>query len=286
VNGGYEVRKSWILGAVAAAAILAGAGYLAFGPDGSQTTPVVATTTPATTPVTPAAPAQAQAEPAQAQTPQAQTTPAETTPAPTEPAATATAESQPVQAEQVVLADATVQVELYPDDRIMGSKDAPITIVEYASLTCPHCAAFNKEVMPQLKSEYIDKGQVRLVYRDYPLDGPGLQAAQVAQCVKDDARYFAMIDTLFKLQRSWADSDDVPGSLAKIAALAGLDKGTVDKCLADQEIKDKIIARRSEAEAKFDVSSTPTFVVNGKVLKGAQTLEMLQAEFKDMLPKG
>jgi protein-disulfide isomerase len=291
VNGGYEVRKSWILGAVAAAAILAGAGYLAFAPDGSQTTPVVATSTPATTtstpattPVTPVVPAQAPAEPAQtAATP---TETVQTQSALTEPATAETVQGQPAQPEQAVLADATVQVELYPDERVLGSKDAPITLVEYASLTCPHCAAFSKEVMPQLRSEYIDKGQVRYVYRDFPLDGPGLQAAQVAQCVKDDGRYFALIDTFFKLQSSWAESDDVPGALAKIAALAGLDKGTVDKCIADEEIKGKIIARRSEAEEKFDVRSTPSFVINGQVVKGAQTIEMLQDIFKDMLPKG
>jgi protein-disulfide isomerase len=244
------VRNSWIVGAVAAAAVLVvAAGYVAFGPTGSRTPAPVAASTPA--------------------------------PAPAPAADQATGQPQPI-----VLADATASVELYPDDRILGSKDAPITMIEYASLTCPHCAEFSKVVVPQLRSEYIDKGVVKLVYRDYPLDGEALQAASVAQCVQDDKRYFALIETFFKLQRDWSSAQDVPAALAKIAGLAGLDKATVDKCLADKVVQSKIAARRAEAETKFDVNSTPTFVINGKVFKGVQTMDMLQATFKDMLPKG
>jgi protein-disulfide isomerase len=242
------VRKSWIVGAVAAAAVLVvGAGYFAFGPAGSRTAAPVAASTPAPAPA----------------------------------ADQAAARPQPI-----VLADATAPVELYPDDRILGSKDAPITMIEYASLTCPHCAEFSKVVVPQLRSEYIDKGVVKLVYRDYPLDGEALQAASVAQCVQDDKRYFALIETFFKLQRDWSSAQDVPAALAKIAGLAGLDKATVDKCVDDKVVQSKIAARRAEAETKFDVNSTPTFVINGKVFKGVQTMDMLQATFKDMLPKG
>ncbi|MBX6323875.1 MAG: DsbA family protein [Rhodospirillaceae bacterium] len=243
------MRKYWVSGAVAAVVVLGGAGHLAVRPAGPH-------------------------GPAPDAAPGAQT------------AAQDQAVARAAAAPQTLLADAAVQAELYPDDRILGSKDAPITMIEYASLTCPHCAAFETQVMPQLKSDYIDKGQVRFVYRDFPLDGAALQAAQLAQCATDDQRFFALVDTLFKLQHEWGLSDDVPGALAKIGALAGMDKATVDKCLADQELKAKILARRGDAETKFDVNSTPTFVINGRVLRGVQTIDMLQALFKELLPKG
>src|SRR5262249_22667001 len=106
------------------------------------------------------------------------------------------------------------------------------------------------------------------------------------QCVKDDKRYFALIETLFKLQDDWLGSKDVPAALTKIAGLAGLDKDTVAKCIDDKDMLDKLGQRLKEGEEKYGVNSTPTFVINGKVFKGVQTMDMLQATFKDMLPKG
>jgi protein-disulfide isomerase len=238
------VRKSWIVGALAAVLVLAGAAYFAFGPGSSAT---------------PEAPAPAAGQPA-----------AE----PAQPAGGGT-----------VLADATVAVELGPDDHILGNPDAPITMIEYSSLSCPHCAAFHATVLPELKSEFIDKGQVRLVYRDFPLNWPALQAAQLIRCTSDNTRFYGLVETLFKLQEDWSTSSDVPASLAKIGALAGMDKATVDACLADESLKDKILAGRKEAEDKFKIGSTPTFVINGRVAKGVD-MPALREMFKEMLPKG
>jgi protein-disulfide isomerase len=261
-----EVRRSWILGVVGAA-VIAVAGYAALAPDATRVadTPAAMATAPASDPVTATA---------------------ETTPAATAEPTTAEAGPAPEAAQPIVLADATVPVELYADDRILGKADAPITMIEYASLTCPHCAAFQEQVVPALKTEYIDQGLVRLVYRDYPLDFPALQAAQLARCAKDDTKFFGLIDTLFKLQHDWGLSKDVPGALAKIGALAGMDKATVDKCLADDALKNTILERRQEAETKYGINSTPTFIVNGQILKGVHTIESLRETFRDMLPKG
>ena len=206
---------------------------------------------------------------------------------PAETAATPQSSPAPESSAQapVLLADATVAAELYPDDKVLGSADAPITIIEYASLTCPHCAAFHAQVLPQLKTEHIDKGEVRLVYRDFPLDGAGLQAAQLARCAPDDKRYFGLIDTLFKLQGQWSSASDPTAALTQIGALAGMNKETVDACFANEELNKTIITRRQEAEAKFGVRSTPTFVINGQVYTGGQTLEMLQEIFKEQSSK-
>lgn len=186
----------------------------------------------------------------------------------------------------VVLADATQPTDLYPDDRILGSVDAPITIIEYASLTCPHCAAFHNTVLPDLKAQHIDKGEVRLVYRDFPLDGAALKAAQLARCAPDDKRYFGIIDTLFKLQSQWSHTADPTTALIQIGALAGMNKETVEACFANEELLNTIVTRRQEAEAKYGVRSTPTFVVNGQVYPGGQTLEMFEEIFREHTPKG
>ena len=131
---------------------------------------------------------------------------------------------------------------IYDDDRILGSPDAPITIIEYSSLTCPHCASFHKDTLPQLKEEWIETGRARLVYRHFPFDGLGLRAALVANCMEGNL-HFVFLDALFKGQEKWARSQDPIGSLARIAGLAGMDKATFDRCIADQEEMKMILER-------------------------------------------
>jgi protein-disulfide isomerase len=158
-------------------------------------------------------------------------------------------------------------------DLWIGSANAPYTIVEYASMTCPHCGQFQTQVMPQLKTKYIDTGKARYVLREFPLDGLALAAFMLARCSGDD-RYYAMVDALFQTQETWA----VPGGdgkerLLKIARQAGISKEQFDKCLGDKELFNKIVQTREIAHEKFQVDSTPTFFVNGKRLSGDHQLK-------------
>jgi protein-disulfide isomerase len=158
-------------------------------------------------------------------------------------------------------------------DMSLGKADAPVTIVEYASMTCPHCAHFHEATYPELKKRYIDTGKVRFVFREFPLDPLAAGAAMLARCAGKD-KYFPIIETLFQQQRQWAVEKPIPPLLA-IAKQAGFTEQSFNACLADQKMLDAINAERSRAADKFGVNSTPTLFVNGKVHKGGATIEDL-----------
>jgi protein-disulfide isomerase len=162
-------------------------------------------------------------------------------------------------------ADVPVQT---PDDRVIGKADAPITIFEFFSLTCPHCAEFEDETYPKVKSEWIDTGKAKIVYRDYPLDQNALKAAVVARCAPPD-RYAAFVQALFQQQTVWGVQKDPTDSLKKIAALGGVGADQFDKCIADDDLQKSIVAEEYEAQQKYGVDSTPTFFINGKKVVGA-----------------
>ena len=169
-------------------------------------------------------------------------------------------------------------------DRILGSPEAPITIIEYASMTCPHCASFHADTLPTIKKNWIETGKARLVYRDFPLDGLALRAAALATCVEGD-RYFSFIDTLFRGQQSWARAQDPLGALAKIARLAGMNQETFDGCIGDNATLDRILQQRVEATEAFDIQSTPSFIVNGKKVEGARTTQQFEQVLEAADPK-
>jgi protein-disulfide isomerase len=159
------------------------------------------------------------------------------------------------------------------EDIVLGKPDSPVTIVEYASMTCPHCAQFHTAVLPQLKTKYFDNGQAKLILREFPLDGLAVAAFMLARCAGPD-RYYPMVGALFETQGTWA----VPGTEGKdklllIARQAGFSKEKFDQCLADKELFNKIVAVRQRANDKFQVDSTPTFFVNGKRMKGDHQLK-------------
>ncbi len=166
-------------------------------------------------------------------------------------------------------ADATV---VDDDDRFLGPAEAPVTIIEYSSLTCPHCASFHKDTLPQIKKLWIDAGRARLVFRHYPLDGLALRAAAVANCMQDQ-RHFGFLDVLFRSQQNWSRSQDPAAALSQLAKLAGMDQSTFDSCFSDEEEMDRILARARAGAEAFDVQSTPTLIVNGKKVVGAMTYE-------------
>lgn len=169
-----------------------------------------------------------------------------------------------------------------PGERAMGDPNAPVTIIEYASLTCPHCAHFHNDVLPDLKERYIETGKVRLVFRDFPLDERALMAAALAHCAGPD-RYFGFLDVLFQTQSGWARADDYLGALKKLGKLGGMSDEEMDQCLADQELTDGILQTRLDGQNEHQVSSTPTLVINGEVYPGAREIDELSTLIDPLL---
>jgi len=182
-----------------------------------------------------------------------------------------------------VLAQSAMQAELMKPgplgDMSLGDEKAPVTIIEYASMTCPHCANFHETTYPELKKKYIDTGKVRFIFREFPLDQLAAAAFMLARCGGKE-RYFPMVETLFQQQRTWAVQRPLQPLLA-ISKQAGLSEAGFNECLKNQQVLDGIEDVRKRAAEKLNVQSTPTFFVNGKQLRGAATL----AEFeKEMAP--
>jgi protein-disulfide isomerase len=173
-----------------------------------------------------------------------------------------------------------------PDDMTMGDPKAPVTMIEYASLTCPHCAHFEIETFPELQKQYIDTGKVLFVYRDFPLDALALKASILARCAGKE-RFFNFLQTLFQNQQSWEqqDPDKAQEALASIAKLGGIGKEQFDACMNDETLKDKVVNSRHDAEQQLDIESTPTFFINGNKVSGAKPLDVYAAVINQYLPK-
>ena len=158
-----------------------------------------------------------------------------------------------------------------PEDRILGKPDAPITIFEFASLTCPHCAAFDQDTLPKLKTDWIDTGKARLIFRDFPLDQSAVRAATLARCAPPE-QFYAFIDALFHSQANWARSapSELDAALGKLAKLAGMSDEQYATCMKSEAAQKQVLNSRLEAEHQYNVSSTPTFYINGTRMVGAQ----------------
>lgn len=168
-------------------------------------------------------------------------------------------------------------------EQVEGDPAAPIEIIEYASLTCPHCAAFHSQTLPQVDKEWIATGKARLVYRDFPLDELALRAAMLAHCA-GPKRYFAFIGVLFKQQQVWARSADPLKELAKIGRLGGISQQAFDACMADQSLLDAILKVRLDGAKNHDVSATPTLIINGEKHAGALSYDEINRVLTKHLP--
>jgi protein-disulfide isomerase len=166
----------------------------------------------------------------------------------------------------------------------LGPANASVTITEYASMTCPHCAAFTENVFPKIKSEFIDSGKIRFVFREFPLDIKAAAGSMLARCIaKDDApKYFAVIDLLFKQQNEWVTKNTTE-TLTRIGKQAGLTQQAVEDCLKDQALLDKLVADQKYAAEVLKVQSTPTFFINGEMIKGEQSFEEFSKRINAML---
>ena len=155
-------------------------------------------------------------------------------------------------------------------DRALGPADAKVQVVEWFSMTCPHCAAFQKETFPQVRAKLIDTGRVRYAWRDYPLDQVALTAAMVARALPQE-RYEPFVSALLASQDRWAFKRDVNSTdeLAKLAALAGMSRDTFLLTIGDAKLKTAILTAQEEAEKRMKVTSTPSFIINGKLTAGA-----------------
>lgn len=166
-------------------------------------------------------------------------------------------------------------------DRVLGDPNAPIEIVEYSSLTCPHCRQFHIDILPELKKNYLDTGRAKLVYRDFPFDQLGLMAAILARCAPPP-RYFQFLDVLFENQEKWSRDADPVKALARIGTLGGLSESDFLACTNNRAIVDGVLQSRLEAGNRYEVNSTPSFIINGeKRIVGSQSYKV----FDDLLKK-
>jgi protein-disulfide isomerase len=201
-----------------------------------------------------------------------QSTPRGSTPAPG-PAAPAAS------AEEIARARA-----IGDDDFTLGTADAQVTVIEYASLTCPHCANFHVEQLPRIKAEYIDTGKVRMAFRDFPLDQAALAAAMVARCAGKD-RHAAMLGLFFTRQQAWGGAADPITAMARLAALAGMGEADVQACLKKPDIEKAVLDQRLLAEKVFDIEATPTFIINGVKHSGNITFDEFKKKVDPLLAK-
>jgi protein-disulfide isomerase len=173
---------------------------------------------------------------------------------------------------------------LAADDRVMGKADAPVTIFEYASLTCPHCAEFERETLPQIKKDWIDTGKAKLVYRDYPLDGVAVRAAVLARCAPAE-RYFGFIDAMFRTQEKWVLAKYPNDGLKQIAHLGGMSDDQFNACLKDTKLTDQVVGERLAGEQDYGIEGTPTFFVNGTKIVGEKSYADWEKTLNAATPK-
>ena len=167
-------------------------------------------------------------------------------------------------------------------EEVLGSEDAPVTIVEYASMTCSHCAHFHETTWPTLKKDYVETGKVRFILREFPFDPRAAAAFMLARCAPE-GKYYPMVDVLFDKQSDWAFVKNAREPLENIAKLAGFTQESFEACLTNQKLLDDINAVRERGASEFGVDATPTFFINGKKYSGAMSVEQMSAIIDPLL---
>ncbi len=179
-------------------------------------------------------------------------------------------------------ADQDVNLDVALAERMIGSADAPVEIIAYESFSCGHCAAFHANVYDDLKAQYIDTGNVRFIYRDYPLNLQALLASVVARCA-DPQRFFGLASLLFHNQNDWLSAQNPNFELGRIGRLAGMNTERMEACINSTELREGIEAIKAGGQDQFDVRSTPSFIINGTLYEGAQTLEQFAEAIDPLL---
>ena len=173
-------------------------------------------------------------------------------------------------------------LDLLEDDFVIGDESAPITIIEYASLSCSHCADFHTNTLETLKEDYIDSGKVRFIFRDFPFNYPALLGSMVLRCIPEDVRYDYM-NALFQLQTNWVDKESTKTTqeLFKIMQSGGMTKEEFDTCITNVDLENKILQGVIGAQSEFNIQSTPSFLVNGILVEGNKSIK----EFRQIINK-
>lgn len=168
------------------------------------------------------------------------------------------------------------------ETKSIGNKEAPIKMLEFASLTCGHCAKFHNEVLPVIKEKYILTGKIYFTYKDFPLDKFALKASIISRCSGND-NYFKFLDVFYKKQSSWTRTKDPFKSLLKIAKIGGIKDEEIKVCVGNKSIEDGLLKDRLNSSKKYDITATPTLYFNGKKYKGDLTLEALELKINSIL---
>ena len=171
-------------------------------------------------------------------------------------------------------------LEKQESDRVLGNENAPVTIVEYSSLSCPHCAQFHTDTLPEIEKKYVDTGKVRFLVRPFPLNESALRGAMLTMCVPKD-KYYSFLKVLFSMQSKWALSLDYRESLKRIALVGGVSEKQFETCMSDKSLEDSLIKHRADATETLKIDATPTFFVNGEKLKGDVSVK----EFSEVIDK-
>ena len=193
---------------------------------------------------------------------------------------------------RIILFFAILSVKSYSDNLekndsliVLGSDTAIVKIKIFSSLTCPHCANFHSKVVPEIKREYIDAGKVQLIFIDFPLDQAAFNASKILNCL-DKAKQITFLDTIYETQAKWTNGqnlDDVNKNLKKIAKSLGISSTKFDKCLIDEDISDKILNGRIDANRKYSIDSTPTIVINEKKLEGSVSFKNIKKKIEKLI---
>ncbi|MBL8638946.1 MAG: DsbA family protein [Alphaproteobacteria bacterium] len=193
-------------------------------------------------------------------------------------------DSQPQDAAPLNLDKAAIDHMMQP--RTLGSATAKIKVTEYSSLTCGHCADFHTKILPMIKQDYVDTGKVQFIFKEYPLNGPALVASQVLRCMPED-KFVNFMNLLFEQQKNWAYVPEYKVKLTQYAKLAGLGEAQVNACLNSVELKNALAAEIQNAEKKYSIKSTPTFVINDgeKIIVGDQPVSIYKDVFNELLNK-
>ena len=168
------------------------------------------------------------------------------------------------------------------ETKSIGQKNAPIKMIEFASLTCGHCAKFHNEVMPLIKKKYINTGKIFFTYKDFPLDKFALKASIIARC-SGEGKFFSFLDVFYKKQKDWTRTKDPFKSLLKIAKVGGLKNEELKVCIGNKSIEDGLLKERLESTKKFEINATPTLYLNNKKYEGDLSFEALELKIKTLL---
>ena len=177
---------------------------------------------------------------------------------------------------------ANTVLEVTEDDFVVGDKNAPVTIIEYASLSCSHCADFHNNTLEDLMKEYVDTGKARIVFRDFPFNYPALLGSMVLRCIPEDVRYDYM-NALFQLQQKWVVRENAKSTqeLYKIMQSGGMTKEEFETCTNNVELENTILQALIAAQNEFNIQSTPSFLINGNLVEGNKSIK----EFRQIIDK-